>query len=239
MTEASSACELVGHLLLKLRYKKALLESHQITELFPRNLVLTILTGIVGDSNMGQFLKSRRERRYYDIFSGMFNNLLARRTVKTSNFFTKEDIYRELQSLSVEEEECFKTLWKSRESAAGVVYVAFDAEQSAALFAKHGDDTVVTCARLVADQLAEKSGTLGLIAYYDSAAKGGLVQFRVRRAAAYKKFDVRSLLSRLSIANGGGHEGAIGFRIPPAEVGDFRAYVAGVLDGIRTGLPQE
>ena len=70
VTEASSASELVGHILMKLQGRTALLERHQITELFPRNLVLAILTGIIGDSNMGQYLKSRREKKYYQIFSG-------------------------------------------------------------------------------------------------------------------------------------------------------------------------
>ena len=68
VAEASSASELIGHILLKLEGRKDLLERHQITDLYPRNLVLAILTGIMGDSNMGQYLKSRRERKYYQIF---------------------------------------------------------------------------------------------------------------------------------------------------------------------------
>ena len=63
VTEASSASELIGHILLKLQGRKDLLERHQVTDLFPRNLVLAILTGIIGDSNMGQYLKSHREKQ--------------------------------------------------------------------------------------------------------------------------------------------------------------------------------
>ncbi len=100
VTEASSASELVGHILLKLEGRRDLLERHQVAELFPRNLVLAILTGIIGDSNMGQYLKSRREKRYYQIFSTMFNDMLSRRTTKKTNFFTMDQVFTELQKLS-------------------------------------------------------------------------------------------------------------------------------------------
>ena len=39
-----------------------------------------------------------------------------------------------------------------------------------------------------------------------------------------------------SIANGGGHEGAIGFRVPAAEVADYGAYVKRLVDGIEAAL---
>ena len=79
-----------------------------MSELFPRNLVLAILTGIIGDSNMGQYLKSRREKRYYQIFSGMFNDMLSRRTTKKTNFSTMDQVFTELQKLSDHEEDCFR-----------------------------------------------------------------------------------------------------------------------------------
>ncbi|HUI72659.1 MAG TPA: diguanylate cyclase, partial [Spirochaetia bacterium] len=103
VTEASSASELVGHILLKLKSRQDLLDRHQVTELFPRNIVLAILTGIIGDSNMGQYLKSRREKRYYKVFSSMFNDLLSRRTTKTTNFFSADQLFSELQKLSTSE----------------------------------------------------------------------------------------------------------------------------------------
>ena len=69
VAEASASCELIGHLLMKLQHRHDLLERFQVADLFPRNLVLAILTGIIGDSQMGKYLKTRRERRYYEVFS--------------------------------------------------------------------------------------------------------------------------------------------------------------------------
>ena len=238
VTEASSATELIGHILLKLEGRRDLREVHQVAELFPRNLVLTILTGIIGDSNMGQYLKSRREKRYYGIFSAMFNDMLSRRTTKKTNFFTMDQVFGELQKLSTNEQGCFAYMMDRRRSSPSVGIVALSLEEMAPLFADAEEDTIVSMARVVADRLAEESGKLGLVAYCDNPAHGDLVQFRVRRSGAWKKYDLRKLLELFSIANGGGHEGAIGFRLPRAEVPDFHAYVERVVQGIESAIPK-
>ncbi len=63
------------------------------------------------------------------------------------------------------------------------------------------------------------------------------MQFRLRRAGGWKGYDLRGFLTLFSIANGGGHEGAIGFRVPRGEIPDFHAYVTTLLQGIEKALP--
>jgi nanoRNase/pAp phosphatase (c-di-AMP/oligoRNAs hydrolase) len=58
VSEASSASELVGYLSLKLRNRKELLSRYNIEDPLSRNFVLAVLTGIIGDSKMGNVLKS-------------------------------------------------------------------------------------------------------------------------------------------------------------------------------------
>jgi diguanylate cyclase (GGDEF)-like protein len=236
VTEASSASELIGHILLKLEGRTDLLEQHQVGELFPRNLVLAILTGIIGDSNMGLYLKSRREKKYYEIFSNMFSELLSRRTTKKTNFFTMDEVFSELQKLSSHEENCLSYMMGRRRVAGSLAVVTLSAEEMAPLYATCDMDTIITTARVVADRLAEESGKLGLIAYYDNPTRSDLVQFRLRRAGGWKSYDLRKLLERFSIANGGGHEGAIGFRIPRAQIADFPAYVSSLEAGIEEAI---
>jgi nanoRNase/pAp phosphatase (c-di-AMP/oligoRNAs hydrolase) len=236
VTEASSASELIGHILMKLEVRKDLLERHQVPELFPRNLVLAILTGIIGDSNMGQYLKSRREKKYYQIFSTMFNDMLSRRTTKRTNFFTMDEVFMELQKLSSSEQGCFGYMLERKKLLGSVSLVALSAEEMEPLYADYDDDTIISTARVIADTLAEESGKLGLVAYFDNPSRSDLVQFRLRRAGAWKKHDLRVLLTRFSIVNGGGHEGAIGFRIPRAQIPDFRGYVASLLEGIEAAI---
>ena len=238
VTEASSASELIGHILLKLEGRPDLLERHQVSELFPRNLVLAILTGIIGDSNMGQYLKSRREKRYYQIFSGMFNEMLSRRTTKKTNFSTMDQVFSELQKLSDHEEDCFSYMMGRKRLTGSLAVVALTLQEMAPLFARCDDDTIVTSARAIADRLAEESGKLGLVAYYDNPEHGDLVQFRLRRSSAWKLYDLRKLLERFSIANGGGHEGAIGFRVPRSEISDFPGYITKLIEGIETAISE-
>jgi diguanylate cyclase (GGDEF)-like protein len=239
VTEASSASELIGHILLKLDGRRDLLERHQVAELFPRNLVLAILTGIIGDSNMGQYLKSRREKRYYQIFSGMFNEMLSRRTTKKSNFFTMDQVFSELQKLSTSEQGCYSAMIDRKQVHGSLVFVALSPDEMAPLHAACDDDTIVATARVIADRLAEESGKLGLVAYYDNPERSDLVQFRLRRAGTWKKYDLRRFLERFTIANGGGHEGAIGFRIPRAEITDFPGYVRTLAQGIEEAISEE
>jgi diguanylate cyclase (GGDEF)-like protein len=236
VTEASSASELIGHILLKLEGRGDLLERHQVGELFPRNLVLAILTGIIGDSNMGQYLKSRREKRYYQIFSGMFNEMLSRRTTKKTNFSTMDQVFTELQKLSTHEEGCFTYMMERKRLIGSLAVVALSAEEMAPLYAACDDDTIVSSARVITDRLAEESGKLGLVAYYDNPEHGDLVQFRLRRAGDWKLYDLRKLLERFSIANGGGHEGAIGFRIPRSEIPDFPGYMTALMERIEAAI---
>jgi diguanylate cyclase (GGDEF)-like protein len=232
VTEASSASELVGHILLKLQGRQDLLNRHQVTELFPRNLVLAILTGIIGDSNMGQYLKSHREKRYYAVFSTMFNEMLSRRTTKKTNFFTADQLFGELQRLSNNEADCFTYMMERKRSSKSIAFVALDEKESAPLFSGSDDDTVVSTARAVADKLAEESGKLGFVAYADNPEHSSLYQFRLRRSSTWKEYDLRDFLTKFSIDNGGGHEGAIGFRIPRSDLPNLETYVQRLVKGI-------
>jgi len=107
----------------------------------------------------------------------------------------------------------------------------------APLHASNDEETIVSTARAVADSLAEESGKLGLVAYFDNPDKSDLVQFRVRRSAGWKKFDLRRFLTLLGVENGGGHEGAIGFRLPRSQVADLEVMVSGMVEKIEAAIP--
>ncbi len=222
---ASSAAELVGYLGCKLSSRVDVIREYDIEEVFSRNMVLAVLTGIVGDTQMGKFIKSRKEHRFYNTFSDMFNRLLAQKTTKQTNFNNMKQVYSELRSLSASQEELYEHLIAQRRLSRSVAYIALDADESAEVYSRFEPDTVVSVARAIADELAEESGRLSLIAYYDPPEVSDLVQFRMRRAVSFKDLDLRSLLERFELANGGGHEGAIGFRVPKLVIEDFAEFV--------------
>jgi nanoRNase/pAp phosphatase (c-di-AMP/oligoRNAs hydrolase) len=238
VTEASSAAELIGHLAFKLNNRKDLLHRYQTEDLFTRNLVLAILTGIIGDSKMGQFLKSARERRYYGIFSGIFNNLLTKETTKDTNFANMEEVFNELQRLSRKEENCYNYFINRKKFSPSVGWVTLSERNMRELFKLCDNETIVSVARAVCDTLAEESGKLSLVAYYDNPAKSDLVQFRMRRSQKFKTFDLRTVLEIFAIENGGGHEGAIGFRLAKERFDDLEEYVVTLLEGVEKVIGQ-
>jgi nanoRNase/pAp phosphatase (c-di-AMP/oligoRNAs hydrolase) len=227
VSEASSACELIGYLCFKLVSRQS--DGIGKEEFFTRNIVLSILTGIIGDSRMGKYLKSNKERWYYKKFSAIFDRLLVEKTHQNShNLSSMEAVFDAIQGFSVQEKKCFDYfLSKKKDSKTKAIrFIALTQEESAALFAQYGVSLIVNVSKAAADTLAEESTKLGLVAFYDTPDRSGFIQFRLRRSAEFTSLDLRTVLSQLNIENGGGHPGAVGFRVPKDEAADLPAYTA-------------
>lgn len=235
VTDANSASELVGLIALKLAKREDLLRRYNISNLLTRNIVLAVLTGIVGDTNMGRFIKSKRQKRYYDIFSNLYNSMLEGNTTKITNLTNKEEVFLEIQRLSSKEERCFQYLLDRKKFSSSIGYAVLTRDDMARLSDEFDEETIVSVSRSITDRLAEESRKLGMVAYDDSA-RTGLVQFRLRRGHAFRDFDLRRVLDIFSIGDGGGHEGAIGFRMEAARVGDITVFVEGLVEGIEKAI---
>jgi len=237
VSDASSTCELIGLLSLKLAGRGELLKQFGIQELFSRNFALALLTGIIGDSKMGKFLKTNKERWFYRTFSSLFDQMLRSKTARgSSNFSSMEQVFLAIEALSNEEKSCYEWIFEKRQERKGIAYSVFDRESSEQLFSRFEYDTVLAVTKSVADRLAELSGKVGLVGYYDPDSVSNLVQFRLRRASGYSALDLRTVLENLQIKNGGGHPGAIGFRFPKDEVKDFPLLVQQILEGMQSLL---
>ena len=236
VTEANSSSELVGLTALKLRKRTDILKKYNIQNLLSRNVILSVLTGIIGDTNMGQYIKSKRQRRYYDIFSSLYNHLLMKETTKETNLMNKDDVFREIQRLSAVEEECFRYIDAKKKFSELIGYVVLDRNDMDYLNRRFDKDTIISVSRSIADNLAEESTRLGFIAYDDSH-NSNLIQFRLRRGRGYKSFDLRRVLELFSIEDGGGHEGAIAFRIASSRVDDIEGFVEKLVSGIKQAMP--
>jgi len=226
---ASSASELVGYLALKMDDDPRYIPGEASGGFLARNFVLAVLTGIIADSRMGKYLKTKRERWFYERFSSLFDRLLAQKTAAGSgNFTSKEEVFAAIASLSSAEEECYRRMMDARGRLGTLEYVVLGEAEAAAIHDEFGEDTMTTIAKAVADDLAEEGGRLGLVAYPDHPSVSALMQFRVRRSHAYRDIDLRDILGALSAANGGGHPGAVGFRFPKSDATDFVAFAMGI-----------
>lgn len=220
---ASSTCEIIGYLSLKLESDRALMDEFQIDELMTRNLVLAVLSGILGDTQMGKFISTKRELMFYRYFSSLFERLLAEKTRRGSaNFSTKEQVFDTLKRLSDEEAACHAALTADVRELPNLAYAFFGPDASRDLVDRFGGETLVAVSKNLADELAERSGRLGLVAYFDDPSESPFAQFRLRRAHGYSGVDLREVLVRLGITNGGGHPGAIGFRVDRSAMDEER-----------------
>jgi nanoRNase/pAp phosphatase (c-di-AMP/oligoRNAs hydrolase) len=230
VAEASSTCELIGYLLLKLAYQK---ETFKKIDFFTRNLSLAILTGIVGDSQMGRYLKTRREKFYYRVFSELFDQLLEEKTVKNSkNFSSMEAVFDVIQNFSVQEKHCFEGIMHLKDTTKSIHYICLDEAKSAELFKSYGVELIVNVSKAAADTLAEDCGKLGMVVYYDDPSLSEFIQFRLRRSAKFLHADLRNVIDGLKIENGGGHPGAVGFRIKKDEIKNIKSYAEDIISRI-------
>lgn len=236
VTEASSASELVGQIAIKLRAKKEILKKYVILDPLSRNLVLAILTGIIGDSQMGRYLKSSREKRMYRLFSNLFNTILNTATIKEGNITNMDQIFEQLKQASENEKRCFQYIKKKSKLYKWVGYAVLSEEDMQYLYDNFDDEDIISTTRALADKLAEDSGKIGMVAYYDTKDKSDLIQFRMRRSQHYKQYDLRDLLKIMHIHNGGGHEGAIGFRLPKDAVNNYQHYVVAMVKKVNSLL---
>ena len=236
VAEASSACELIGLIALKLCARDDLLTKYNITDLLSRNLVLSILTGIIGDTKMGKYIKTAKERRFYTIFSSLFDELLRNQTTKSTNISSQQAVFEEIDRLSGREARCAREFLKHTKYGKRTRYIVLDEEQSRLLHSEHTYDTVVAVSRSVADILADESDAFGLVVFYDDRSHSDFIQFRMRRNHAFRRYDLREVLHRFSINNGGGHEGAVGFRIPREDIDDIVEYTDNLLAGVEEDI---
>jgi nanoRNase/pAp phosphatase (c-di-AMP/oligoRNAs hydrolase) len=229
VASASSASELVGYLALKMDENPRYAPKENGGGLLARNFVLAVLTGIIADSRMGKYLKTKRERWFYEHFSSLFDRLLAQKTQAGSgNFASKEEVFEAIASLSAEEEECYRRMMARRGRLKSLEYVVMDEAEAAAIHDEFGEETLTTIAKAIADALAEEGGRLGLVAYPDHPSVSEFLQFRLRRSHSYLDLDLREVLGSIAATNGGGHPGAVGFRFPKSQVTDSRAFAMGI-----------
>lgn len=240
VTEASSTCELIGLLAIKLNHREEMMKRYYIENLFSRNLVLAILSGIIGDSKRGKYLKSSKEKWFYNLFSNLFEDMLIRKTFKDSNNLSNMDeVYGELIKLSDREKQCFHYMMEKKKESRFIHYIVLDPMESEHLFSQYGHDVVVTIARSVADKCAETSTYLSLVGYFDPPAISSLIQLRMRRSPNYKGLDLRNIIHVFNIADGGGHEGAVGFRIDRDRVPNFGEFIHNVITETERMIEEE
>jgi diguanylate cyclase (GGDEF)-like protein len=235
VAKATSTCELLTLVCIKLNNDKKALARYGIENLFSRNIVLALLTGIIGDTRFGLTVKTNRDQFFYRCLTAYLSKILRKTHRKnSSNYSSMTDISNSIQSMSVAERDIYQMLLDHSRYSGRTGYVALDDEESLNILGRIDYTVFVKVIKSVTDFLSEQSGTIGLTAYYDMPEVSNLIQFRIRVSRDASGIDLRSILLDFNIADGGGHPGAIGFRMPKNAVQNYHEYVERLLGKIES-----
>lgn len=213
LMHASSTCEIIAHICYKLSQRPEVLQTYEISDLYSRNIVLAMLTGMVGDAKTGSYLFKKRDKKFFEYFFNKFNKLLVKkRRINSNNITDGYEILNIISSLSTSEHKILNKLLEHSDYANKIGSVFLDELASTQLFNMADYAQVIGVVKTATNAIAETAGLVGISAYYDPPDISNNVQYRVRASKEGTFLNLLSVLLELNIDDGGGHPGAIAFR---------------------------
>lgn len=224
---ASSTCEIIAHMCVKLSHQTDILEKYRIDELYSRNIVLSMLTGMMGDAKLGNYLFKKRDKAFFSYFLHKFNRILNEKFYEnTTNICSIEEILKLLDTISEKDYVMHEKLLACAKYFGRVGVIALNKEQSEEFFS--GNDQYIQFLEIIkraTNTIAEKANGVGLSAYFDPISISDKIQFRMRASESVKGIDFGIIIKNLKVLDGGGHPRAVGFRFPRSELKDFEKYI--------------
>ena len=184
-------------------------------EYFPRNIVLILLTGICSDTQLGKFCSVVGDNDWFRILSQRLEELTWS---DSGNFKTPHEIFDFITNKSEAKTIVIEKVMKEVKIRNGLGLLIFpkvdkdenllDGEKFCSL-EDVSDDLV--------NLLPQKSGKVGIFIFFDSKKEKYMI--KIRRSTFFQDLDLRSLdvlimdLFADDFCGGGGHPGAVSFRI--------------------------
>jgi hypothetical protein len=233
---ASSSCEIVAIICYKLSKQKTVLEKHGIGELYSRNVVLTILTGMIGDAKLGNYLSTRRDRAFFKYFLNKLGDILKKsHYINSSNISSPDEILHILEEISEKEKFLYIEISKKITKNENIGLLILNEEDSSNLQKKADDfQDFIAVVRRITGELSDNPNFASVSCFYYPENISNFVEFRVRAGEAVKGIDFRQVIEDLKVplGNGGGHPGAVCFKIEKEKIADLDEYVRNILEDV-------
>jgi len=249
--EANATTEIIGELLQNLIKK-----FPETTDPFSqRNILIGLITGLLGDTAGGKMVSIKEDFDYWmdELGERLTKNTRWRKAREgrpsegeSSKFKTPEKIREYLDRLSIEQEDYLNTITSRIEKQNGLgllnlmssVYRQIDNACGSQDFNWFSD-----ILGPLLNRIPEEAGKLGVVFYNGKNAEGeGCVFIKLRRAIDYDGFDLRKVEDPIKKAfnndymGGGGHPGAVSFRVSSLDEEDFLLQFKPVTDFIKTSM---
>lgn len=228
---ASSTCEILCRICYKLANHPEIRQRYSIEEVYSRNLVLSLLTGMLGDAKMGNYISNRHDKELFDYFSKHLNLMLR---VSTHSFGTTkkiesmERLFDVLETSDAETEKIYNDIMNRAVYAGHIGAVILSEDESNAFFETIEYAQFIGMIKVATNTIAEKAGGVGISVYYDSSDKSDKIQCRIRVSEAMRGINLHPILTHFKIKDGGGHPGAIAFRLPREFGRSLHALIADI-----------
>ncbi len=236
---ASSTCEILCILCYKLLKHPEVFKRYRIYELFSRNVALTLLTGMLGDARLGDFLHKKRDKKVFDYFSNYLNQILKKKTIlshNSKNIDSIEVLFDLLKSSTEEDKQLYSMIIQHAVFTGKIGKVLLTEADSAMLISMTELSQLVTIIKTVTNDLADEKDGVGISSFYDYTADPVQVQCRIRGSGAVKGINLHKVIEHFNIEEGGGHPGAIAFRVRPKSYYEFSSFIDEVENFINTEL---
>jgi len=117
---ASSTCEILCRICYKLANHPEIRQRYSIEELYSRNLVLTLLTGMLGDAKMGNYISNSHDKEVFDYFSKHLNLMLRISTHSEGHTKKIESMERLLDVMETTDAETEKVYNENKDNLSAV-----------------------------------------------------------------------------------------------------------------------
>jgi len=234
--KANANCEIITKILYKMDRDKEI-RKFIIDTVFIRNVILSLITGIISDTQLGTFVVNKHQ---YKLIMAFLSKRLQISTVDSiKKLKNPQEIYEYMSARSEKSQICMDTLLTYIEKRKNIFLLDIaDMCPAAGTIGCPGCENVQLedVVETIANKLPEMHKKVGVL-ILDKNLEGEIVNYiKVRRSKNYKNFDLRTLENPFKKAfgdlyvGGGGHEGAVSFRVRKTNKQDFYERVNPVLN---------
>ena len=226
---ASSSAEIVAQLCKKLEANTYVLEKHGIEEVFSRNIVMVMAAGMMADAKKGEYLSGRRDVAFFNYFLKKFDCILQKSYYEgSSNLSSVEEVFALLQKMTDEEYHFYKMMEEKAVVKNNIALLIFDEASSYKLQEEMRTFPLfVDILRYTTGSLSAFPNLASISCFYYPPSISSIVEFRVRASEAIKGVDFRSIIEEIGVpdGNGGGHAGAVCFKVDRRFIDSLDEYV--------------
>ena len=234
---ASSSAEIIAIICKNLSRHTQVLEKHGICEIYSRNIVMAMVTGMLGDAKMGEYLASKKDRAFFHYFLNKFDRLLQENHYKGSgNIKSVDEALLLLEEMTEEESTLYEVMRKYTKEEDGLGLLLLDEVQSLLLQSKAGNFfTFLDILRNMTGKLSDSPHLASISCFYYPLSLSSFVEFRVRASEKIRGVDFRGLIEEMEVpeGNGGGHPGAICFKVERSLIQDIREYTQKLIAAVK------